>query len=55
MGRTFGWWLLLGMLVGAAFGFMAAFMFERDTSQWTLYGLIVGAVLGMVFSRSSHY
>jgi uncharacterized membrane protein len=53
MGRTVGWWLFLGMFLGGALAFMAAWVYSRESTTWLAYGLAGGAVVGLLFYRST--
>ena len=53
MGRTLGWWLIVGLFIGLAFAFMAAWALEREPTTWLGYGGAGGVVMAAVFYRSS--
>ncbi|NOY56089.1 MAG: hypothetical protein GXP34_08890 [Actinobacteria bacterium] len=52
MGRSVGWWLVVGVFFGVAFAFMAAWALGRESTAWLGYGVAGGVLVGVLFYRS---
>ncbi len=53
MGRTLGWWLTIGVVLGLFFAFVAAWVMNRPYDTWLLYGVGGGAIVGLLLYGSS--
>jgi hypothetical protein len=54
MGRTLGWWLTVGIVLGLFFAFIGSWALSRPFEDWLVYGLGGGVVIGLLLSWSSH-